>query len=208
MAAYQQSGPTFAFCDTFSGTGNVSVARWLKCLEHELSGYKVNGIINSNTYLDSLNVLLTDDAAEWAESHSEAIRLLAIEEPTAQDLVRSLLCERFSTKAVELSPIPFDVELSELRQRPDETLASFYKRVTNLMQRVGAKDRSALASSTTLTLLKSAMLDTILRAFITEISDHAVQREATRGMAATDRSLRSIYNLAEEANESEATEAF
>ncbi len=35
-----------------------------------------------------------DDAAEWAESHPDAIRLLAIEEPTAQDLAsfRSLLC--------------------------------------------------------------------------------------------------------------------
>ncbi len=106
---------------------------------------------------------------------------------------------RFPTKAVEISPIPFDVELSELRQRSDEALVSFNKRVTSLMQRVGAKDRPALTSSTTLTLLESAMLDTILRAFIKGISDHTVQREATRGMAATDRSLKSIYNLAEEA---------
>jgi len=45
----------------------------------------------------------------------------------------------------------------------------------------------------------SAILDTILRASITEIFDQAVQREATRGKAAADRSLRSIYNLAEEA---------
>jgi len=201
MEAYKQSVPTFSFCGTFSGTGNVSAARWIKRLEHELSGYKVDGVINPSTYLDSLNMLLTDDAAEWAESHPEAIRLLAIEEPTAQDLAnfRSLLCERFPTKAVEISPMSFDAELAELRQRPDETLVSFYKRVTNLMQRVGAKDRPAFTSSITLTLLESAMLDTILRAFIKGISDHAVQREATRGMAATDRSLKSIYNLAEEA---------
>lgn len=106
--AYQQSGPTFSFCGTFSGAGNVSAARWIKRLEHELSGYKVNGVINPSTYLDSLNMLLTDDAAEWAESHPEAIRLLAIEEPTAQDLAnfRSLLCERFPTKAVEISRSP------------------------------------------------------------------------------------------------------
>jgi hypothetical protein len=179
----------------------VSVARWLKRLEHELSGYKVDGVIRPSTYLDSLNMLLTDDAAEWAESHPDAIHLLAIEEPTIQDLAnfKSLLCERFPTKAVEISPIPFDVELSELRQRSDEALVSFYKRVTSLMQRVGAKDRPALTSSTTLTLLESAMLNTILRAFIKGISDHTVQKEATRGMTATDRSLKSVYNLAEEA---------
>ncbi len=34
------------------------------------------------------------------------------------------------------------------------------------------------------------------------ISDHTVQKEATRGMAATDRSLKSVYNLAEEARRS------
>ena len=38
--------------------------------------------------------VVMDDAAEWAESHPDVIRLLAIEEPTAQDLAsfRSLLC--------------------------------------------------------------------------------------------------------------------
>lgn len=120
---YHQSGPIFAFCGTFSGAENVSAARWLKRLEHELSGYKVSGVINPSTYLNSLNMLLMDDAAEWAESHPDAIRLLAIEEPTAQDPAsfRSLLCERFPTKAVEISPISFDPELSELHQRSDES---------------------------------------------------------------------------------------
>lgn len=199
--AYQPTSPTFSFCGTFSGTGTVSAARWLKRLDHEFSGYKIDGVVKPFTYLDSLNMLLTDDAAEWAESHPDAIRLLAIEDPTAQDLenFKSLLCERFPTRSVEVSPIPFDAELAELHQRPDEALSSFYKRVTSLMQRVGAKDRPAPNSSTTLTLLESAMLDTILRAFLKGIRDHAVRREATRGMAAADRSLKSVYNLAEEA---------
>ena len=90
----------------------------------------------------------------------------------------------------------FDIELAELHQRTDEPLATYCKRVTNIMQRVGAKDRP---TSGTLTLLESAILDTILRAFIRGLTDIEVRREATRGMASSDRSLRSIYNLAEEA---------
>ncbi len=57
MAAYQQSDPTFVFCGIFSGTGNVSAARWLKSLEHELSEYRINDIIHSSTYLDSLALI-------------------------------------------------------------------------------------------------------------------------------------------------------
>ncbi len=66
------------------------------------------------------------------------------------------------------------------------------------MQRVRAKNRPASNFSTILTLLKSVMLDTILRAFIKEIKDHTVRKEAIREMTAADRSLKSVYNLTEE----------
>lgn len=202
---YKLTGPTFAFCGTFSGkdASGISAARWLKKFEHEMSGYKSenDGTIPAQTYLDSLSMLLTDDAAEWSESHPDAIRLLAETSPNPQtvDSFKSLFCERFPSKAVEVTPVPFDVELSDLRQKPDEPLATYYKRITNLMQRVGAKDRPAASSGTTLTLLESAMLDTILRAFIRGLIDTNVRKEATRGMASSDRSLKVIYNLAEEA---------
>lgn len=65
------------------------------------------------------------------------------------------------------------------------------------MQRVDVKDRSTFISFTTFTLLKSVMLNTILRAFIKEILNHIVQRKITRNMIATDKLLKSIYNLAE-----------
>ena len=200
--AYQMTGPSFAFCGTFSGNGSISAARWLRKYEHEMSGYKVDGVIPAVTYLENLSMLLTDDAAEWSESHPDAVRLLNETDPTPQavESFKSLFCERFPSKAVEVTPIPFDVELSELRQRTDEPLNAYYKRVTNLMQRVGAKDRPAATPSTsTLTLLESAMLDTILRSFIRGLSDPETRKEATRGMASSERSLRSIYQLAEEA---------
>jgi len=64
------------------------------------------------------------------------------------------------------------------------------------MQHVKAKDKSVFSSFITFTLLKSVMLDIILRAFIKRISNHIVQREVIRNMIATDKSLKFIYNLA------------
>jgi len=126
--AYQMTGPTFNFCGTFSGQGSISAQRWLKKYEHEMSGYKVEGIIPASMYLESLSILLIDEAADWSESHPDAIRLLNEASPSSQTVenFKVLLCERFPSKAVEMSPIPFDVELGDLRQKPDESSSPHY----------------------------------------------------------------------------------
>ena len=70
------------------------------------------------------------------------------------------------------------------------------------MQRVGARDRP-LGTGVVLTMLESATLDIILRAFIRGFNDLEVRKEAAaRGMTASDRSLRGIYQIAEEAERS------
>jgi len=65
------------------------------------------------------------------------------------------------------------------------------------MQYVKAKDKSAFNSFTIFTLLKSAMLNIILQAFIKRILNHIVQRKVIRNMTATDKLLKFIYNLVE-----------
>ncbi len=94
-----------------------------------------------------------------------------------------------------------DVELIELKQKPDEILVSYYKRVTSLMQRVDARNRSISSSShlfeSILFFLKSTMLNIILRTFIRELFESEIRREATRDMISSDRSLRIIYQLIE-----------
>ena len=37
---------------------------------------------------------------------------------------------------MEATPIPFDLRIAELRQRSEESLAAYYKRVTNMLRRV------------------------------------------------------------------------
>ena len=199
--AYQPVGPSFAFCGTFSGNDSISAVRWLRKFEHEIVGYRVNGTVPPDKYLSSVDMLLMDDAAEWAESYPEAIRLLKDPNPTQESVntFKALLCDRFPAKVVEVVTVPIDVELSGLKQRTDESLASYYKRVTGLMQRAGARDRAAPPGNLPLSPLESTFLDIILRAFIKGIIDPEVRKEATRGMASVDRSLKTIYQLAEEA---------
>ena len=67
-------------------------------------------------FLESVDLLLTDDAAEWAETCPDAVRLLADENPTVQFMItfRNLFQERFPAKSVETSTMSFDLELSNL----------------------------------------------------------------------------------------------
>ena len=155
-------------------------------------------------YLESLSILLAEEATVWSESHANAIRLLNEPSPTQQtvDQFKALLCERFPAKSVEIASVPFDIELSRLHQQPDEPLSAYYRRTINLMQRVGAKDRP-LGTGVVLIMLESATLNIILRAFIRGFNDMEVRKEAAaRGMTATDRFLCGIYHIAEEAERS------
>ena len=194
--SYKPAGPSFGFCGTFSGKGQ-SAHRWLMSFEHEMAGYKQNNTIPADLYLNSLNMLLIDDAEDWAESHPDAIELLKEDTSTQQtvDNFKSLLYERFPPKEVELTPVPFDEKLSELQQKSDGPLSSYYKRAANKMHRVGAKNRTSTGSR--LSYTESALLDSVLKGFIIGIADLAVRKEAARELA-HDRSLRSVYTKAEE----------
>lgn len=63
----------------------------------------------------------------------EAVRLLAIDDFTRDTVAmsKSLPCGQFPSNVVDASPVPFDVELKELRQKDDEAL-DYCTRVTRL----------------------------------------------------------------------------
>ena len=193
--------PTFNFCGCFSGKGNISAARWLKKLEYELTPHRVDGTVPPSKLLECINLLLTDEAAEWAETNPDAARLLGDEKRTAETAFafRNLFQERFPARSIDLPTVSFDIELSELKQRPDEPISSYYKRFTALMLRVGARDRPA-AGLAVLSLLESATLDVIMKAFIKGLFDDEVRKDTIRGLTTTGRSLRGLCTLAEDAD--------
>ena len=194
--------PTFTFCGHFTGIG-LPAARWLAKLDYELEIYEVNEVVPPKKYLKFANLLLTDEAAEWTESNPDVITILTnpASDQAAVDRFKALLQDRFPAKSGELVTSTFESELEELHQRAEETLAAYYKRVVTLMGRVNARDRptSAAIDATPLTLMESAVLEMVMKAFVRGLHDEDIQLRATEGLATADKSLRGVYALAETA---------
>lgn len=190
--------PSFAFCGSFTGK-EMSAARWLKSFEHDLTESRgEDSPIPPATFLHYLDLLLREDAAVWAETNADAIRLLNITSPTQTtvDQFVSLFKQKFPAKIVETAPVTFDSELADLRQQPDETIMTYYTRTLNMMQKYGATDRTL---GSMLTLAEGSLLDTFLRAWVKGLADQSVKRKAAEGMGDPNRSLRAVYGLAEQA---------
>lgn len=111
--------PQFAFCGTFSGKDNISAAKWIKRLEFELTPYQDgNGVIPARKFLSSVDLLLSDEAAEWAEIDQDAVKLLTDPDPTAQTVstFKDQFQQRFPSKFAALPTKSLNQQLSELHQ--------------------------------------------------------------------------------------------
>ncbi|KAL9076268.1 MAG: hypothetical protein Q9161_000984 [Pseudevernia consocians] len=180
---------TFSTCGNFLENAEIFEAKWLRKFDFDIKDSQdAKGPFPADRYPRYLDMLLIENASNWSESNPKVIRLLAEPEMrSTQQIIqhfRAVFCERFPSKAVKATSIPSDIEITELRQRPEETLSTYNKRVLNLMQRLNAGYH--------------------MRAFIRGLNDHEIRKEATRDMASTDRSLYMIYNLAEEARRTNA----
>ncbi|MCJ1230636.1 hypothetical protein MMC12_007310, partial [Toensbergia leucococca] len=79
-----------------------------------------------------------------------------MENPTRETIAtfKAILCERFPSRAVEIAPIPFNVELSE--QKEEESLSSYYQRVATMMQRIGVRDRPSIDGAAPYSMVEEA----------------------------------------------------
>ena len=100
---YQMTKSIF-FCDTFNNVDNILTTKWLKKFEHEMFEYKKNEIISIFIYFETMNMLFIDDAIDWSKNHSNVIKFLTkiIFIQFIVDTFKSLLCERFFNKNVEI----------------------------------------------------------------------------------------------------------
>ena len=111
--------PQFAFYGTFSGKDNTSAAKWIKRLEFELTQYQdENGVIPAQKFLSFVDLLLSDEAAEWAEIDQDAVKLLTDPDPTAQTVstFKDLFQQRFPSKFAALPTKSLNQQLSKLHQ--------------------------------------------------------------------------------------------
>ncbi|KAL8795801.1 MAG: hypothetical protein Q9182_007484 [Xanthomendoza sp. 2 TL-2023] len=203
MAGYQFTGPVFSFAGFYNGADEPAV-RWLRRFEHELSGYaNEQGEIPPKKYISSLALLLRGNAADWAENHPEASRVFNLISPEKSDVtnIRNQLQERFPAKSTDTVAVPFNVELSDLHQKTDDSIQSYYNGTLNLMQRIGAKDHPIDGSYSP---LEATVLDNVVRTFVKGLADTDVRRDAYKGLGRHDYSLKGVYIAAEEARRTKA----
>ena len=94
---YQRTGPEFGLCGPFNGRDGQSASRWLKKFDWEMAGYvtEINTIPRTTKYLQTLDILLTENAAYWAETDSDIVTLLTEANHT------QITVDQFKTRFVE-----------------------------------------------------------------------------------------------------------
>lgn len=198
--------PTFSFCGNFSGKEGISAARWLKRLEWEFEPSVYQGNIPPKDFLKSVDLLLTEEAAAWADTSEEVSSLLSLGHPSVQDVTRfkSLFQAKFPAKSCDSTSTSLDFELRNLVQMKHESLRDYYHRVLAMMHRFGAKDR--VSHDPYLTKLESTVLDMIMEAFIKGLSDHSMQRVAIERTNYGRLSLADTYNMIQQQESSSKSE--
>ena len=73
----------FSFCSKFSGK-DASATRWLKSFKHELEDFEEDGKVPPHIFIKYFDLLLSEDAADWAEANPEVSRLIETENPTTE----------------------------------------------------------------------------------------------------------------------------
>ena len=149
--------PEFKLCGRFNG--KESAACWLKRFEYEL------GDAPPAQYLQLIDILLTGDAAAWAESDGEASELLNTETPTADTVTtfKTHFILKFPSIFQDPAPVSFNSELSELKQHLNKFILLYYNYVLSMVLKFSMCD---CLNQYQLSAIKAAMLSTVVWAFI------------------------------------------
>lgn len=192
--------PDFAFCGTFNGKGSESGSRWLKKFEYEHEYYCPKEHISPDFYLNTLNLLLVEDAAIWADTTEEIVSLFEKKLPNQDDVKLFKVWFTLRYPPPSIIPLRFSNEIRELRQMPQEPLASYYNRTSYLLARVGGQNLSTAASSDRkCSLVENSLIQIVLKAFVEGIGDKQVILDTFPDLYLEDTSLHSLYKKAEQA---------
>ena len=200
MADYRCQGLDFSLCRQFAGKPSQSATRWLKKFKYKMSRYTVNGHISSDWYLQFIDILLVENAVTWAETDLNIFTLLSQLNSTLDTVFKFkiLFTEKYSLQFTEIASISFDNEVADLKQKDEKALLTYYKQMSDLLIRVEAKNRLRHHSEiVSLSSLKSAMLDTVLKFFIRSIQNTDIKKETLWELVTSEQSLQSIYTLTE-----------
>ena len=118
--------------DPFSGKNpEQSSARWFRFLE-------LQPFTDASTLLAFVDTRLTEMAAEWADTNPDVRALLDKEGASWDD--KKKFKERFLARWQSQAPTPALVDNTPLRQRKEESIPDFCRRVLARLQQVGGRD--------------------------------------------------------------------
>lgn len=92
-------------------------------------------------------------------------------------LFRILFQKKFSAKIVESSTIIFHIAFGDFRQKFNESINVYHKKLLNLIFKMTVKNRSITEK---LSLLKKSTLKKITNAFVKDLHDENVRRKTIR----------------------------
>ena len=135
----------FSICDSFTEKGNVFAIKWLKRLEWKLQIYaNEKKIISSDQFFHAVDFFFVNEASDWAETDFNVMNLF-LDSVSIQNSVfffKNLFQKRFFSKSIESCSVSFNSEFQNFKQKSNEFLIVYYKRIFCMMQRVNAKNRS------------------------------------------------------------------
>ena len=178
----------------------IFVIRWFRKLKHKLIFFKQNETVSSKRFMNSVNLFLIDDVADWAEINMNAVCFLKENDFTKKTVFafKILFQERFSVKIMKSSIINFHIELEKFRQKTNESINAYYKRMLNFMSRVAVRNWFVVER---LFFLKKATLEKITKTFVKKLHDDDVKKKIIRELIIFDRSLRELFVIAKNADQ-------
>ena len=141
------------------------------------------------------------NAVIWAEINQTVVKLLNTELNSLMQVtvitLKFLLIQKYLIKVIEILTVNFNSEIADLCQLNKKILLVYYKQTLNLLNRVDKQNQLKKITNqiSELFLLKTVMLNTVLRAFIWDIQNEDIWWDVFREFIITDWSLISIYIL-------------
>lgn len=181
--------------DCFIGDDSQNARRWLQRFERERGADEDDHSKQPFDWLEEFNILMDDDAANWADTDPFVREILSdegMEAATASQVntVKRSFLERFrKPEEARRNPIP---EIQSMKQEPDESLHKYYQRALSLLKSAGSHDKTENMNPA-----RSSVLDLAIDCYVNSIRDPTLRIKMIKYPAKASRSLLDTFNKAE-----------
>ena len=176
--------------------GSFAASWWLCILKEKLIAQ-----LSPKTWLERADAWLEGRAASWAERTSEVVRILAIDNIAAMTVedknsfIQLLIQEFPGNSCNVITDEKASAKLSNLAQKEDEDLYTYYRHTETLLKRIHGRDQVTNSDRVIVTLspVKQQLLKDIIMKFILGIRNLDLQFRVVEYQANPTPSLYDAY---------------